>query len=103
VIVTVVWATTQVHDAVAVEVPAGTAIADAVARSGLIAHYGLEAAAIEFAVFGQRRDAGTLLADGDRVELTRPLVADPNAARLRRAREKPLAKSPPRIKRKRAT
>jgi putative ubiquitin-RnfH superfamily antitoxin RatB of RatAB toxin-antitoxin module len=102
VIVTVVWATPDVQDAVAVEVPRDATIADAVVRSGLVAQYGLDPAAIGFAIFGRRRNAGTLLADGDRVELTRPLLADPKAARVRRAREKPLPELPRRVKRGRA-
>ena len=40
-------------------------------------------AAIEF--FGQRAEGITPLADGDRVELTRPLVADPKRVRRKRA------------------
>lgn len=88
-IVTVVWATPDVQDAVAVALPAGATVADAVERSGLLAHHGIDAAVVAFAVFGRRRDPGAPLADGDRVELTRPLVADPRAARARRAREAP--------------
>lgn len=102
-IVTVVWATPHVQDAVAVLLPGGATIADAVARSGLIEHYGLDPAAIGFAVFGRRRDADAALADGDRVELTRPLLADPKAARAQRAREQPLGRQPGRAKRRRAT
>jgi len=38
-----------------------------------------------FAVFGERETAGYCLRDGDRVELLRPLQADPKEARRRRA------------------
>ena len=91
--VTVVWATLQVQDAVEVELPAGASIADAVARSGLIDQYRLDAATLGFAIFGRRAHSDTLLADGDRVELTRSLDVDPKVARMRRARDKPLSHS----------
>jgi putative ubiquitin-RnfH superfamily antitoxin RatB of RatAB toxin-antitoxin module len=83
--VTVVWATSQVQDIVEVELPAGSSVADAVAQSGLVAHHGVHRAAMGYAVFGRRTTEGALLADGDRVELTRPLEADPAAARAIRA------------------
>ena len=91
--VTVVWATPSVQDVVEVELPALATIADAVDRSGLIAQYALDASRLGFAVFGRRASAHTPLAEGDRIELTRPLEADPKAARIARARAKPIAKS----------
>ena len=98
-IVTVVFATPRVQDLVQVELPAGATVADAVTWSGLIAQYALDPAALGFAIFGRRAAAGTLLADGDRVELTRPLEADPKTARATRARATPLAAPARRIKR----
>jgi uncharacterized protein len=38
-------------------------------------------------IFGRVCDPGQLLADGDRVEIYRPLAADPKSARRARARE----------------
>jgi len=99
--VTVVWATSSVQDSVEVELPCGATIGEAVTRSGLVLQYGLDPAVLAFAVFGRRKPAGATLADGDRVELTRPLPADPNAVRARRARDKPLARAARRAKRPR--
>ena len=96
--VSVVWATLSIQDVVEVELPAGATIADAVDQSGLIAQYELDAAQLGFAVFGHRAYAHTPLADGDRIDLTRPLEVDPKAARIARARAKPIAKSPRRVK-----
>jgi putative ubiquitin-RnfH superfamily antitoxin RatB of RatAB toxin-antitoxin module len=90
-IVTVVWATPRVQDAVAVELTPGATIADAVRRSGFVAQYGLDPATLGFARFGVRAGADAQLADGDRVEITRVLRSDPKAARARRARPKPPA------------
>lgn len=94
-IVTVVWATPGVQDAVTLALAPGATIADAVARSGLLVAHGVDPASVAFAIFGERRDAHAPLADGDRVELTRPLVADPKTARLRRARERAIETANP--------
>ena len=69
-----------------VAVASGTTVADAVAASGLIARFELKPSMLAYAIFGQRVRAETPLADGDRVELLRPLAADPKEARRRRAR-----------------
>lgn len=100
--VSVVWATPLVQDFAVVELPAGATVADAVAQSGLIARYGIDRAVLAYAIFGRRVRADAPVADGDRVELTRPLEIDPKAARTGRARAIPLAKPPRRVKRPRS-
>jgi putative ubiquitin-RnfH superfamily antitoxin RatB of RatAB toxin-antitoxin module len=83
--VQVVRAWARDFEAVDLELPAGARVADAVAASGL------DTAGIDgYAIFGERVSAGDALSDGDRVELLRPLQADPKDARRRRAaRAKP--------------
>jgi uncharacterized protein len=93
--VTVVWATLQVQESVALDLPAGASVADAVAGSGLIDRHSLDPAKISLAIFGRRARADAPLSEGDRVELTRPLAIDPKAARVERARRKPLARGAP--------
>jgi len=83
---------------VAVDVPDDATLADAVVRSGLAERFGLFAAALGYAIHGQRALASTPLRAGDRIELLRPLVADPREARKRRARSHPIARPPPRKK-----
>jgi putative ubiquitin-RnfH superfamily antitoxin RatB of RatAB toxin-antitoxin module len=100
--VTVVWAAPGVQDVVPVAVDAGATVADAVARSGVVAGHALDLAPLGVAVFGRRVAWHTPLADGDRIELTRPLTADPKEARRARAKAKPLAKVPSKGKRPRA-
>ena len=73
-----------------VEVGAGASVADALASSGVVARLGLFEAALSYAIHGQRVDRETPVRDGDRVELLRPLVADPKEARRRRAASHPL-------------
>ncbi len=98
--ITVVWATAALQDVVALDVPPGATVADAVARSGLAATYGFDPARSTLAVFGRRVPPATELAEGDRVEVVRPLVADPKEARRRRAGGKPFPRPLRRVRRK---
>lgn len=68
------------HDSRQVVLPVGATVADALAAA---AFDGEPHAAV--AVFGETVDADRPLADGDRVELLRPLLLDPKEARRRRA------------------
>jgi len=67
------------------QVAPGTTVAEAVAQSGIVARFALHRDAIGYAIFGRRVAASAVLADGDRVEITRPLACDPKLARRRRA------------------
>jgi len=82
--VEVVLALERGVDGVALSLPAGSTVRDAVAASGLgERHAGLDLEAV--GIFGRRVKPDARLADGDRVELYRPLVMDPKEARRRRA------------------
>ncbi|WP_332858763.1 RnfH family protein [Janthinobacterium svalbardensis] len=71
-------------------VPAGTTIAQAVARSGLLqAIPGIDLAINMVGIYGKRKPLDTVLHEHDRVEVYRPLQADPKEARRRRASGKP--------------
>ena len=83
--VTVVWATPDIQDVVALTLPAGATVADAIARSGLVAHHRIDPGAICAGVHGRLVRDDAALRDGDRVEICRPLVADPKEARRVRA------------------
>jgi putative ubiquitin-RnfH superfamily antitoxin RatB of RatAB toxin-antitoxin module len=67
-------------EAVTLELPAGATVEDAVVASC----FGIEGIS-GYAVHGERATGATLLHDGDRVELLRPLQVDPKEARRRRA------------------
>lgn len=55
---------------------------------------GLPTGELQLAIFGRAVKPNTPLQDGDRVELLRPLLADPKQARRQRAREKPAREQP---------
>lgn len=72
-------------ESVRVDLPEGACVGDAVAAAGWS---GLPEVS-GYAVYGQRAAPDIVLRDGDRVELLRPLQADPKDARRRRARKDP--------------
>ncbi len=75
---------------VAVRLAPGATAADAVERSGLCRQLPqLQGAALDLGIFNRPCAADTPLRDGDRVEIYRPLLLDPKAARhLRVARKR---------------
>lgn len=79
--ISVVWASPGQSESVALTLPAGARIEHALEQSGLLQKY----QPTGLAIFGQRCDPTRLLRDGDRIELCRPLVVEPKAARRRRA------------------
>jgi putative ubiquitin-RnfH superfamily antitoxin RatB of RatAB toxin-antitoxin module len=81
----VVYARPEAVNAVYVNLPPGATLRDAVLASGLLGGArDLEKQA--FGIFGKRAALDHPLADGDRVEIYRPLAMDPKEARRRRAR-----------------
>jgi hypothetical protein len=98
--VQVAYAAPGIEALVELELAPGAVVADALRLSGLPTRLGLDPAALSWAIHGQRATLETPLRDGDRVEVLRPLVADPKAARRRRAAEHPLPRPAPRVKRR---
>ena len=80
-------------DIVALTLPAGAAVADALDASGLLPRHALVAAGLMLGVWGRRCDPATLLRERDRVEIYRALIVDPKEARRQRyKRQKPRPK-----------
>lgn len=79
--VEVVCALAGSAECVSVTLPPGATVRDALSATGL-PHGDL------FGVFGKRVGADYRLAEGDRVEIYRPLAVDPKEARRRRARRR---------------
>ncbi|MGH8617839.1 MAG: RnfH family protein [Burkholderiales bacterium] len=84
--VEIVYASLAGTTRLTVEVPTGTTLREAVAASGLPTRHpelGPDMLA-NASVYGERRDPAVRLEEGDRIELCRPLTADPKEARRRR-------------------
>jgi putative ubiquitin-RnfH superfamily antitoxin RatB of RatAB toxin-antitoxin module len=85
-----------------VALPASATLSDALALAPLVPRLGLDLVGLSFAIHGQRATPATPLREGDRVELLRPLTADPKDARRRRAEENPLPRAQPKPRRPRS-
>ena len=85
--VEVVYALATETDVVSVRLPSGATAADALRASGLLDKHQWIAQA-KIGIYGKVVGADTRLADGDRVEIYRPLTLDPKEARRRRAVKK---------------
>ncbi|MDZ5634001.1 RnfH family protein [Janthinobacterium sp. GMG1] len=72
------------------KVPAGATIEQALALSGLLQDIpGIDLAVNMVGIYGKKKPLDTILREHDRVEVYRPLQADPKEARRRRAGGKP--------------
>ena len=67
-----------------VTLPLGSTLQDAIDRTGIVPPT-TDIAASRVGIFGKLRPRDTQVRDGDRVEIYRPLVADPKTARRTRA------------------
>jgi len=86
--VELVYALPERQTLVVLTVPKDTTVRDAIVRSGLpLSHPEIDTMHGNVGIFGKRVPAETILKHGDRVEIYRPLSADPKEARRRRARK----------------
>ena len=84
--VEVVLAMPARQELVVLEVPPGTTLAEAITLSGLPEIFeGFELDLTKVGVFGHKASPEQVLLEGDRVEIYRPLIADPKEVRRQRA------------------
>ncbi|MDF3836496.1 RnfH family protein [Cupriavidus basilensis] len=70
------------------EVPPGTTIVAAIGASGLLqACPEVDPATMRVGIFGKLKTPDTVVRAGDRIEIYRPLVADPKSARRKRVQK----------------
>jgi putative ubiquitin-RnfH superfamily antitoxin RatB of RatAB toxin-antitoxin module len=73
---------------IALHVPAGATIGDAIARSGIRERFPeIDWSRNRVGVFGKLRDLDSALEEGNRVEIYRPLRIDPKEARRLRQKQ----------------
>jgi len=69
-------------------VPEGITVAEAIKSCGILEKYPeIDLNINKFGIFGKLAKADTVLRDKDRIEIYRPLIADPKEVRRRRAEE----------------
>ncbi|HEU4374944.1 MAG TPA: RnfH family protein [Telluria sp.] len=87
--VTLCYATPAAEILRELRVAPGTTLGEAISASGLLAELpGFDLATDPVGIFGKKKPLDTLLREHDRIELYRPLVADPKDSRRRRAQKK---------------
>jgi putative ubiquitin-RnfH superfamily antitoxin RatB of RatAB toxin-antitoxin module len=86
--VEVIYALPDKQPAAKLSLPAGATLADALAASGFLEKYPeIDAAKGKFGIYAKLSKPDTLLRENDRVEIYRPLIADPKEMRKQRAAE----------------
>lgn len=84
--VEVVYALPEQQKLIALDVPEGTTLIEAVNISGILDDYPeIDPATAKMGIFSKPKPADTALREGDRVEIYRPLIADPKEVRKQRA------------------
>jgi len=84
----VVYALPHEQTLLQVQVPQNCTLADAVKASGILEKYPeIDLAKNKLGIFGKLSKADTILRDRDRIEIYRPLIADPKEIRRQRAEE----------------
>lgn len=83
--VQVCYASDAVQFLRALRVPAGTTLEQAIAASGVLAEVpGIDLSTMQVGIYAKKKPLDTVLREHDRVEIYRPLIADPKNARRRR-------------------
>ena len=84
----VVYALPHEQTLLKLDVPQASTIADAVKLSVLLEKYPeIDLAKSKFGLYGKLSKADTVLREKDRIEIYRPLLADPKEVRRKRAEE----------------
>lgn len=87
--VEVVYALPDAQTLIELEVAPGTTARQAIEQSGILRRFPqIDPDVRKIGIFGKAARPDVVLKDGDRVEIYRPLIADPKDARRRRAKQK---------------
>lgn len=84
----VAYARLERQEIVELKLPAGSTVQQAIEASGLLQRYPeIELAKAKVGVYGKLARLDTVVREKDRVEIYRPLIADPKEVRKQRAAE----------------
>jgi putative ubiquitin-RnfH superfamily antitoxin RatB of RatAB toxin-antitoxin module len=80
--VSVVYALPQVQRVFSLQCNPGATIASVIALSGILQHYPeIDLGTVQVGIFSQIKALSDTVAEGDRIEIYRPLLIDPKQAR----------------------
>jgi putative ubiquitin-RnfH superfamily antitoxin RatB of RatAB toxin-antitoxin module len=84
--VEVAYATPEEQRIIGLEVVPGTTLRQAIEQSGVLEHFSeIDLGSAKVGIFGKLKKLDETLRAGDRVEIYRPLIADPKQVRKQRA------------------
>jgi len=84
--VEVAYATPEEQRIISLEVVPGTTLRQAIEQSGILEHFSeIDLGNAKVGIFGKLKKLDEALRAGDRVEIYRPLIADPKQVRKQRA------------------
>jgi len=84
--VEVAYATPDEQRIIGLEVVPGTTLRQAIEQSGVLEHFSeIDLGSAKVGIFGKLKKLDETLRAGDRVEIYRPLIADPKQVRKQRA------------------
>lgn len=85
----VAYATPERQKIIHCQVPVKTTLSEAAKHSGIDDIFpDLDLDAVDYGIWGKAKPAATHVEDGQRIEIYRPLLADPKESRRRRAEKK---------------
>lgn len=90
----VIYAVPGGRDLVDLSLPADSTLKQAVEASGLLSKHGLNAETSKFGIYGKQAKPDAVLRERDRVEIYRPLIADPKEMRKARVAAKKARNAP---------
>lgn len=94
--ITVVWCAPGCEDLLELTLPDGATVGDAIGAAGVLRRHPDSAAGTpDVGIWGRACTLAQRLADGDRVEIYRPLTVDPKEARRVRAAVRRRRAGPP--------
>lgn len=89
----VIYATLEAQELLKLKVKEGSSIQDCIEQSGITAQYPeIDLGVMKVGVFSQVKPLSHVVCEGDRIEIYRQLIADPKAARRKKAEDAQLKK-----------
>lgn len=86
--VEVVYALPQKQEVLSLKIRPGAVVSEAIARSGILRDFPeIDLASAKVGIYGKQVKLDAVLRDKDRIEIYRPLIADPKEIRKKRAAE----------------
>jgi putative ubiquitin-RnfH superfamily antitoxin RatB of RatAB toxin-antitoxin module len=86
--VEVVYALPEKQEVLSLKITSGAVVSEAIERSGILQDFPeIDLASFKVGIYGKLAKLDAVLRGGDRIEIYRPLIADPKEIRKKRAAE----------------